>query len=147
MISSVKTFSCAIVGMKFRPPAQGILNVLAAGFPLVLRREPGNQYDVNAVQVIVESAANFAELNEAFVNEKLAGYGFTKDDVLARLPFQIGYIPREDAERIAPLVDELGRPAWRGVLSFSATGQPRVNFQLQSEPEREDENDNRNEGQ
>lgn len=41
-----------LVGMKFRTPADRVhLATLPNGSPLVLKREPGNQFDPNAVQV------------------------------------------------------------------------------------------------
>lgn len=131
---SATTFSCAIVGAKFRPPALGILAALCANFPLVLRREPGNVHDANAIQVMLGDSANdrlaFEELDREFVDEKLAAYGFNRDDVLARLPVQLGYIPRDDAERIAALADQHALTSWWGVFGFDARGQARVSFQL-----------------
>jgi HIRAN domain len=124
------TEQCAIVGMKFRPPAQGVLDALPQGFPLVLAREPGNKYDENAIMVLIDARAAFEELDETLVGEKLAGFGATRDDVVARMPFQLGYVPRGDAERLAGAVDAAGVARWRGVLAFSATGLPRVLFEV-----------------
>lgn len=135
--------TCAIVGMRFRPPAQGILDALPQGFPLVLRREPGNAHDANAIGVHIGVTENeremFGGLDEQIVNEKLAGFGCSRDDVLARMPMQLGYIPKEDAEDIAPMADQIGLATWRGVLAFSPEGKPRITFSVEEENEVENE--------
>ena len=132
---SERQFFCAIVGGKFRPPALGVLSALPAGFPLLLRREPGNAYDNNAIMVLVNDADAWSELDDVAVNERLAGYGAEKDDISARLGggspgFQLGYVPREDASEIAVIADARSATSWRGVLTFSSSGSPRVTFQL-----------------
>ena len=132
---SERQFFCAIVGGKFRPPALGVLSALPAGFPLLLRREPSNAYDNNAIMVLVNDADAWSELDDATVNELLAGYGAEKDDISARLGggspgFQLGYVPREDASEIAVIADARSATSWRGVLTFSSSGNPRVTFQL-----------------
>lgn len=138
-------YSCAIVGMRFRPPAQGVLDALAQGFPLVLRREPGNVHDANAIGVHIGTTENeremFEGLDEQLVNEKLAGFGCSRDDALARMPMQLGYIPKEDAAMIAPKADQIGLVTWRGVLSFSPEGKPRISFSVEEETEDETEED------
>lgn len=121
---------CTLVGMKFRPPALGLLAALPSGFPLVLSREPGNVHDSNAIQVLVTSRDELLSLDEQMVNEKLAGFGFERDDIVARLPFHLAYVPREDASEISPIVDAASITSWRGVLTFSPTGLARVTFVL-----------------
>jgi len=147
---SERQFFCAIVGGKFRPPALGVLSALPAGFPLLLRREPSNAYDNNAIMVLVNDADAWSELDDAAVNELLAGYGAEKDDISARLGggspgFQLGYVPREDASEIAVIADALRAASWRGVLTFSSSGNPRVTFQLPRGKEENGKEENGNE--
>jgi len=42
-----------IVGANFRPPAQDILQLLPVGTKLVIIREPDNQYDSDAIKVLL----------------------------------------------------------------------------------------------
>lgn len=51
-----QTTSVALVGMHFRPPAKEVLSVLPLNTTLILRPEPENQYDMNAVAVLVDMA-------------------------------------------------------------------------------------------
>jgi hypothetical protein len=48
------SISIPLVGMQFRPPAKEVLSILPIGMPLEIRPEPENQYDVNAVMVLVD---------------------------------------------------------------------------------------------
>lgn len=47
-----------IVGMHFRPPAKDVVNLLPAGTPLLIQREPSNEYDEFAVKVILPGFHN-----------------------------------------------------------------------------------------
>jgi HIRAN domain len=125
-------FSLAIVGAKFRPPAAGLLSVLPQGFPLSVQREPTNAHDENAVMVLMHDVDAFSILDDRLVNEHLAGFGMGQEEVremLRKGPVQLGYIPREDAKTLAPLLDHIGGSA-RAQFGFSASGLPRVKFTL-----------------
>jgi hypothetical protein len=125
-------FSLAIVGARFRPPAAGILSVLPQGFPLHVQREPTNAHDGNAIAVLVRNIGAFSTVDEKLVNEHLAGFGMDREDVMEMLrtgPLHLGYIPREDAQRVAPLLDRVGGSS-PAQFSFSASGLPRVKFSL-----------------
>jgi hypothetical protein len=50
-----------IVGAKFRPPAQEVLTLLPAGAELLLRRQPDNPHDGNAVQVLLPISEDTSE--------------------------------------------------------------------------------------
>jgi hypothetical protein len=127
-------YSLAIVGSKFRPPSAGLLSVLPSAFPLRVQREPSNAYDANAVMVVLDDVAAFSALDSELVNEKLAGYGFTKHDALERMreagPFHLGYIPREQAAQLASVLDSVGGSC-AAQLGFSITGQMRVQFSVE----------------
>ena len=124
--------TCAIVGAKFRPPAPAILATLPAGFPLSVRREPSNVHDANAIAVWLDARDTWSELDSAALDERLAGYGMTSDDIVARMPLQLGYIPREEAANIAPAMDAAGIVAQHGVFAFSREGHGRITFVIAS---------------
>lgn len=48
------TLNIPLVGMHFHPPAKEVLSILPLGFKLVLRPEPTNLYDSNAVEVLAD---------------------------------------------------------------------------------------------
>ena len=109
----------AVVGAYFRPPAKAILQVLPTGTPLVLRPEPTNQYDANAIQVIVATS----DIPQDDLEAAVCGYGFTLEEVLAKPEWHLGYIPRVDAVDLAP---KLGSKTVSGELAFGMKGQPMV---------------------
>ena len=113
-----------IVGMHFRPPAQSMLNALPLGAEMLLVRERTNAYDQNAVMVmianfndqidVVEAIRNYEALNDA------DWPGWTNDHV------QVGYIPRELAAKIAPVMDYANIAQIAGTYAQNTTGAPCV---------------------
>lgn len=87
-----------IVGAHFRPPAKALLACLPAGHPLVLRPEPTNEYDENAVQVLLRSTTLAPLCEDPFFKEELFGQltaqGFDVDSVLEEPEWHLGYLPR-----------------------------------------------------
>lgn len=131
-----------IVGARFRPPAQEVLDSLPAGAKLLLRRQPDNPYDRNAVQVLWPNTENI-EVGRWF------GYGEANETgiatVNAELPLHLGFIPREVAAKLAPVMDTwLEREweddcsddtvaEWPATLTFSTSGEPCVSFEAPQE--------------
>ena len=71
-------FTAYLRGVSFRPiEAKTIVNDLVAGSVLLLEREPGNQYDPNAVMVLEPESRT-----------------------------HLGYVAKEIAVELAPLMDE-----------------------------------------
>ena len=112
--------SYPIVGMKFRPPAQGILNVLPAGAKLLARREPSNAYDANAIQVLWCTDPALVETSK--LDLSVEGYGSSAASVLAQNEWHLGYIPRTEALVLAPKMDAAGKTMLEARLTFSASG-------------------------
>lgn len=87
-----------IVGAHFRPPAKALLACLPAGHPLALRPEPTNEWDENAVQVLLLSASLQPLLAEPFFRDELerqlSGQGFDLEQVLAEPEWHLGYLPK-----------------------------------------------------
>lgn len=107
-----------IVGAKFRPPARALLDTLALGTRLIARRESTNQYDPNAVAVLLPKGF---ETNNAM---KIAceGFGFSIEELQAAPYWHLGYIPREFAVTLGPAMDEAQKPEIEGTLGFNAQG-------------------------
>ena len=115
-----------IVGTWFRPPADGILAILPAGARLVARRESSNQYDANAVQVLWPTEVAQFVTRLAAINEVLVGYGTTLSALADQPEWPLGYVPRDMASELAPRMDAAQRPTLSGQLTFSASGNPRI---------------------
>lgn len=89
----------SIVGQHFRPPAKALLACLPAGHPLFLRPEPTNEWDANAVQVLLHSSSlRPLLLQEPFfrdeLEQQLSGQGHDVEGVLAQEEWHLGYLPR-----------------------------------------------------
>jgi len=116
-----------IVGMRFRPPATGLVNGISTGQTLYLRAEPQNPYDSNAIQVILKSE----EINpESYknLNSELAGFGKDIDDILSIPEWHLGYIRKEVAKvlRDNQIVNE-GTDI-QGEFNLNFTGKPMISI-------------------
>lgn len=109
-----------IVGAFFRPPAKAILECLPAATPLVLRAEPTNEYDANAIKVCI-STADIPPTALAAMEADLSGFGFAIDDILAQEEWHLGYIPRQETHMWHPILDRV-----RALLSFNMRGEASV---------------------
>jgi hypothetical protein len=133
-------YSLLIVGARFRPPAEDILNNLAAGTPLLLRRQPQNPHDANAIQVLLDWKDE--GLLEALVLQ-------CAEEASAEVenPIHLGFIPRDHAAALASTFDAKQTPIMgegdeadvvqgfkssdvKGKLVFSLTGKAEVQFDV-----------------
>src|SRR5271156_4076216 len=104
-----------IVGAKFRPPAAGLLSVLGSGSALLVRREPDNPYDPNALQVLVR-CEELEKLPCEQLQAAVEGFGFSSAEVLGEeaIPgeeqavseWHLGYVPRSEALQLASHFDQ-----------------------------------------
>ncbi len=113
-----------IVGARFRPPAEDVLNNLPVGQPLILRRQPDNPYDENAIAVLV-TVRETPDAVRGIINEHFDEESSIPEDL------HLGFIPREYAKLLAPKIDALAgddmiAPDVPGVLKFGASGGPLV---------------------
>lgn len=118
-----------IVGSFFRPPAKAILEVLPSGSPLILRPEPDNPIDPNAIQVWV-SRATLAKLSAQALSklgETAPLFGHELSDILATPEHHLGYIPRDSAIAIAKI---LAGSESSGKLTFAANGGAQITTDL-----------------
>lgn len=116
-----------IVGAFYRPPAKALLAVLASDTPLVLRPEPENPHDANAVMVVLKSA-DIPESAHAVLRESLPPFGSTLEEVLAQEEWHIGYIPRTEAEWVQ---EKLAGRDCSAKLSFAPDASPMVSVELE----------------
>lgn len=118
--------SLPIVGARFRPPAQEVLQLLPANYPLILRREPENPYDENAIKVLM-CLGTMSDETSNNISHLLDEDGPTE--------LHLGYIPREIAAKMAPLMDQrydeetLVVRDIEGKLAFGIHGGPMVSFE------------------
>jgi HIRAN domain len=132
-------YTLPVVGMHFRPPAKPILANLPSGAILRLAPEPTNPYDPNAVAVFVPTE-EIPESQHQALDLSAGPFGFTLDQILEQDSWHLGYIPKVDAQGIAPVLsDFLDRKFLEdaerdnfisGTLSFSPEGKPQVTFDL-----------------
>lgn len=136
-----------IVGAHFRPPAKALLACLPAGHPLALRPEPTNEWDENAVQVLLcsDSLQSTGLSGDEFwideANRQLAGQGSDLESVLAQEEWHLGYLPKaakgnptlqewnvgvqKAIHEVCIYLDDGGDPrVVAAVLSFDSAGKP-----------------------
>lgn len=129
-----------IVGAHFRPPAKALLACLPAGHPLWLRPEPTNEYDENAVQVLLQSTSLQPLLAEPFIRDELerqlSGQGSDVETVLTQSEWHLGYLPK--AAKGNPALQEWNKEIQKAIhevgadfecdcvctLSFDSAGKP-----------------------
>jgi hypothetical protein len=92
-----------LVGSRFHPPAEKALMFAgrAAGVPVLLKREPDNQFDKNAIRVLVPQSA----FRESHREQLRASVADLPD------PFSLGFIDRDSAALLAPPLDAMGGEA------------------------------------
>ncbi len=118
-----------IVGAHYRPPAKAILSGISPGTKLFLRAEPSNDFDINAIQVLI----NPNEINSDDVdnlNSELSGYGQNLDEISSQPEIHLGYIPKEIARvlRESGIINPDVEYSAEYVLNFS--GKPMVNLEI-----------------
>jgi hypothetical protein len=118
-----------IVGMSHHPPAWALIDVLALNHPLVLRHEPQNAFDPNALAIWVQTASLDDNQVEALnASSRLRRDGLTTDDLLARDEWQLGYIPAAlakalfDKGYVAPFAELPGE------FTTLSSGRPCIRF-------------------
>ena len=119
--------SAPIVGMHFRPPAKAIMQVLPAGAPLRLEREPENPYDRNAIKVWIRSST-IPESQYETLDSLAAGHGIELREILAQAEWHVGYIASKtgEAAQVAREMDEDARVI--ATLGFDMKGGPLALF-------------------
>jgi len=125
--------SLPIVGYFFRPPAKALCAALRPGAALIAVREPQNEFDPNAIRVIVTSAEVLAQSDSATLTTLCAEYGFSLDDIRDAESWHLGYIPAAIAATIAPRI-EIGVD-YPGQFALSPAGKPMIDIEFPREAE------------
>lgn len=95
-----------LVGAHYRPPAKSILANLRGETPLLLEAEPENKFDANAVKVLVETK-EIPEDQHENLDMMAAGYGISIQEILAEPKWHLGYVARDHAERLQPVLNTI----------------------------------------
>jgi len=124
-------YQVPVVGMHFRPPAKAILQVLPSDFPLGIEMEPDNEFDPNAIKVMVKSE-DIPKDAYHDLNTLAQGYGFTTEQILEQPAWHLGYVK---ATHAAELAGFLGGPSpshkfVKGTLGFDHKGLPLMNMEI-----------------
>ena len=120
-----------IVGMHFGmergSPAKALVEYLPVGAALILRAEPDNAHDPNAIRILVPGSS-FPESCHEALEGALRGYGFALADIIFEDEgWHLGYVPRE----LAAELKDRGFPEDTdipGTFSISMNNKPRVFF-------------------
>jgi len=118
--------SLPIVGSVYRPPAKALLSVLPAGTRLIARPEPDNEFDSNAIKVLVLTS-DIPHTHAEAIATAVAGYGFTSDDIFSAPEHHLGYIPAKIAVVLAP---KMAGAEHEGKLTFDLGGKPKVDLPI-----------------
>jgi hypothetical protein len=118
----MSTKTCPIVGSYYRPPANALIKHMPHRTKLVLRPEPENPYDPNAIMVLVRGSEVETDYD---LDQALIGYGTNIAEVQAGGEYHLGYIPRGLAATMA-LPGEI-----EGTFLLDARGKPQVQFELE----------------
>ena len=85
-----------LVGAHYRPPAKALLAHLPTGAQLMLRPEPDNPHDSNAIAVLVDPAQVPESQRQELENDALS-YGFDLEEILSRDEWHLGYVKATEA--------------------------------------------------
>ena len=128
----MSTHTYPIVGMYYQPergsPAPAFIKALSVGAKLLIRAEPENPVDPQAVAVWLRSE-DIPEICHDSLDMHLKGFGMTIEDILHQESWQLGYLPAPLAAKLrligaVPLDTDI-----EGELTFSPAGKPMFNFE------------------
>jgi hypothetical protein len=94
-----------IRGFKFRPCGAAIVQCLQVGTTLSLEPEPDNQYDANAIKILL-TPGDTNESEQADLAEALPRAGSDLAEFLSTPAWHIGYIPAEKAAVVGALIEQ-----------------------------------------
>lgn len=114
-------------GQYHRKPAPTILSLLPTGCTLLARREPSNEFDPNAIMVLVDDLEGSYPDVATAVMEACEEQELECPDLSSTL--HLAYIGKEFAEILAPRMDEAGVDDVPGFLAYMPDGKPAITFQ------------------
>lgn len=126
------TVISAIVGARFHPPAQLLLEILPQGTPLILEPEPDNPYDSSAIKVSILPKDLAPHLKD-LTTEMLINFGYTVERLQGICePLHLGYLPKSDKTAGGTSINSevlavIGTCAdWECTLTSDLTGRPAI---------------------
>lgn len=117
--------SYPIVGAHFRPPAKAILQILSIGAPLILRKEPENQFDPNAIAVWWPSVTLSPTVHNA-LDAAAQAYGFDLASIMVEPEWHLGYIPKTLTHEVHLIMEPSLNGEWPGTFTMDPTGKPAI---------------------
>lgn len=131
----LRSFNSPLVGMRFRPPAEDIVNNLPGGAVLRLVLQPENPHDADAICVLLYGfSAVDGAVHQALFKTLYGNYEIQAPHKLEMFtdPIQLGFIANSDktggkhASSIGAFMRMDGLEQVEGTLSFSADAKPQV---------------------
>lgn len=117
--------SYPIIGMHYHPPSKGLVLGISTGTLLHLRAEPTNQYDPNAIMVILK-VKDIKPDDVLALEEELYKFGTSVEDVQSHEEFLLGYIPRDLAKILKDNQIVTNNEEIQGAFHLNFTGKPMV---------------------
>ena len=102
-----KILTSLLVGAHFRPPAKTLLAHLPSGCPLLLQPEPGNQYDPDALQVLVDPVV-IPVGQHSQLSAELPLQGATLEQVLSAGPIHLGFVAKSGGKPLLKAIADSG---------------------------------------
>lgn len=131
----MSSLSAPLVGMRWHPPALTIVQGLGMDEPLIIKREPENQFDENAIQVFLPEGwpkDNLELANTAAEEATAQGLEAIAEAISYGAPIFLGYIRAVEAKDWARVMDEGGETSLEAKLTFSSTGSPQVTIEVEA---------------
>lgn len=109
-----------LVGMRYRRPALAFTTNLKPGHPLVLVKEPDNQYDDKAIAVLLDKETLSEDHWEIFAGP-LSAFGCSREELPKYI--HLGYVARTETQQV--------HASWpvKAEFALSAAGYPAVAFE------------------
>lgn len=137
---TIRTFNVPLVGMRFRSPAEDVVNCLPAGAELRIELQPENPYDADAIAVYIDGLSETGKAAKAW--EMLAKFfseqgEFEKRELLTD-PFMLGFVANSEktggkwASTVGSYLKMDGRTGIVCKLGFNAQSLPQLQIEWDS---------------
>ena len=118
-----------IVGSFYRPPAKALIAGISPGTKLMLKAEPNNQFDPNAIQVLLFTKDILHSDHEA-LNKELETSGKDIQDIMGADEWHLGFIRKELAKPLRESNIIKINKEYEGTFSIDFRGKPMVEIDL-----------------
>lgn len=92
----IRTLTYPIVGARFRPPSQSILNLLHHHAKLTLTHNPHNPVDSNAIEVWVDSSEFSPQTRQKLIEYRC----LSLEELISTPKWHLGFLPKEIAQKL-----------------------------------------------